>query len=347
MPTERTALLEKVASLISDYRQGEVEPRTPNVVDRWVRQFPGDRQLSILSALAFTLERAYVSREDFKEFLSSLACSDKLSPGCDPSQFWRSANFLDIQLGGNSQRELLAMFDEVLQEEHGFGLAETGSDTGVYIYLDDCIGTGTRVRNDICAWIESSAPSISTLHVITAALYEGSYWIDQKIQEAAQAHNKQATMHKWRLDGFDLENRRTYRNHADVLWPASIPSDPHAQAYAAQLTNAGHAPVLRTAGSPGKKGLYSSDEAKILLEEAFLIRGCQIRAECQNLPERVRPLGYHTLDNLGFGSMFITFRNCPNNTPLALWVQQAEYPALLPRKTNTQAAVARMMQGFF
>jgi hypothetical protein len=347
MSIQRTTLLQQVASTISDYRRGEVEPRTPAVVDRWVRQFPVNQQEAILSALAYTLDKAYVSRDDFKAFLSALASSDKLSAGSDPSQFWRSANLLDIQLGGNSQKDLLAMFDDVLQEQHGFGLSGTGSNNGTYIYLDDCIGTGTRVRNDVCAWIESVAPANSILHIITAALYEGAFWIDQKIQEAASANSKQVTIHKWRLDGFDLENRRSYRNDADVLWPATIPNDPHAEAYAANLTNAGHAPLLRAAGSPGRRGLYSSDEAKLLLEDAFLVRGCQIRAECQNLPERVRPLGYHTLDNFGFGSMFITFRNCPNNTPLALWVQQAEYPALLPRKTNSQAAAARTIRGFF
>ena len=50
----------------------------------------------------------------------------------------------------------------------------------------------------------------------------------------------------------------------------------------------------------------------------------------------MRPLGYHNLRTLGFGSMFITYRNCPNNCPLALWVEQDAYPSLFPRKANTK-----------
>ena len=48
-----------------------------------------------------------------------------------------------------------------------------------------------------------------------------------------------------------------------------------------------------------------------------------------------------TLETLGFGSLIVTYRNCPNNAPLALWVDAPWYP-LFPRTTNTQTAVRRM-----
>ena len=34
--------------------------------------------------------------------------------------------------------------------------------------------------------------------------------------------------------------------------------------------------------------------------------------------------------------MFVTYRNCPNNCPLALWIEQDDFPALFPRKTNAE-----------
>lgn len=347
MSKSRIDLLVEVAGVIADYRQGEIASRTPDVVDQWVKQFPANWQEPILDAIANTLKQSYVSRSKFKIFLSSLATTDKLSPGTAPPVYWRSVNFLNIQQGGNSQRDILAMFNEVLQETHGFSLLDTGSNGGDFIYLDDCVATGTRVRNDVCAWVESTAPQHIRLHIISPALYRGAYWVDDRIKEAARNSGKAITIEKWRLDRFDLENRRNYRNTSDVLWPTALPDDAHTQAYAAQLVASGHPAILRTSGNSGAHGLYASDAQKILLEHAFLMRGCQIRSECGNLPERARPLGYHNFDCLGFGSMVITYRNCPNNTPLVFWVQQGQYPALFPRKTNTQVKDEQFFKGFF
>lgn len=54
---------------------------------------------------------------------------------------------------------------------------------------------------------------------------------------------------------------------------------------------------------------------------------------CPYLNEYQRPLGNMVLETLGFGSMLVTFRNCPNNSPLALWAGDPWYP-LFPRKVN-------------
>ena len=59
----------------------------------------------------------------------------------------------------------------------------------------------------------------------------------------------------------------------------------------------------------------------------------RIRKMCPYLNENQRPLGNMVLKSLGFGSMIVTFRNCPNNTPLAFWAGDPWYP-LFPRKVN-------------
>jgi hypothetical protein len=338
MPT-RAELLQSVANRIADYRAGERLPsRTPDIVDQWVQQFHADTQLPLLEGLDYVFERTYISRESFKNFLRGLANTRKLDPNSQPQDYWRRVNILNIQRGGNSQRDLLGMFGEVLQETHGFTVADTGSDGGDFIYLDDCVGTGNRVRNDLCHWIENQTPNRIKLHIITPILYAGSWWIDQKINETAAASGKTISITKWRLDQFAMENRRAYRNSSDVLWPTAIPDHPAVRAYAQELQAKGHPPELRAPGVPSRSRLFRDDAQRILLEQAFLTRGCQIRQECTNLPDSARPLGYHNLDCFGFGNMFITFRNCPNNCPLALWVQQQDFPSLLPRRTNTQTA---------
>jgi len=49
------------------------------------------------------------------------------------------------------------------------------------------------------------------------------------------------------------------------------------------------------------------------------LTGVKILDMCASPDKDLHPLGYSKLVGLGFGSMIVTFRNCPNNCPLALW----------------------------
>ena len=54
------------------------------------------------------------------------------------------------------------------------------------------------------------------------------------------------------------------------------------------------------------------------MESELLIAGVSIRDLSQNPKDILPPLAFGPF-GLGFGSMLVTFRNCPNNCPLALW----------------------------
>ena len=331
---QKSELLQTLATYIADYREGEIEPRTPDVIESWLCQFPSHMHVQLLIAMIHVFSKAYLSREKFYDFLATLASTNKLSPEHSPSEAWRRVNFLNIQGGGNSQGEVLSMFDDVLRDLHGFGLCDTGATDGHFVYLDDCIGTGNRVRIDVCNWLEGDSPMQVQLHIVTPIYYTGAWWIDSRIQDVAKANSKTVSLRKWSLEGFRMENRKRYRSQSDVLWPISIPNERSVHDYAELLNARGHPAVTRAPQIGGTSGVFADETSRQLLEEAFLVRGCQIRQENPNLPTNMRPLGYSNLDSFGFGSMFLTFRNCPNNCPLALWVEQSEYPALFPRKTN-------------
>ncbi|MCD6327177.1 hypothetical protein J7M28_06455 [bacterium] len=334
--SNRKELLGTIAKIISDYREGDIPPRAPELIEHWLQQFPASIQDDLLEACVHVFKKTYISLTSFRSFLTGLAVSDKLYPGCEPSDYWLEANLLDIQQGGNSQKEILEIFDEILQDEHGFGLADTGSGDGDFVYIDDCMGTGNRVKHDICSWLDQDTPRQITLKVVTPILYAGSWWIDEWIKQKATENGKTITIEKYYLDDSYLENRKGYRNNSDVLWPTEIPDDGCVRAYCDLLSERGYPHEVRARGNPGAAEIFRDDSQKILLEQAFLVRGCQIRRENPNLPEVARPLGYNKLHSLGFGSMFVMYRNCPNNCPLVFWVEQDEYPALFPRKTNTQ-----------
>ena len=55
-------------------------------------------------------------------------------------------------------------------------------------------------------------------------------------------------------------------------------------------------------------------------------RGLKIRSFYRNPQAVLRPLGYHCLKDLGFGATVVTYRNCPNNCPLAWWWDSAAIP---------------------
>ncbi len=335
---ERQTLLESIAQTTADYRKGEVNAPTPAHVERWIEQFDPAVQLPMLREIDHVLKSTYFSLERVTSFLRCLVGTEKLI-GNDPCAFWRGVNFLDIQGGGNSQTEMLELFNAVLQEKCGFGIEQCGDGGSVFVYLDDAIFTGNRVRRDLEAWIKDKALNKAVLHIVSIALHSGAqYYAGRYITKAANASAKKIDVTWWRA--IELEDRKTYSDSADVLRPTTIPNDPAVRAYVEAME---YAPTLRRPGSVGAKTLFSCETGKSLLEQEFLKAGARIRQLCPNLGATQRPLGHMTLDTLGFGSLIVTFRNCPNNAPLALWVGDPWYP-LFPRTTNSQTAITRLFE---
>lgn len=326
---ERSNLLSSIATTIADYRKGDLKPPTPSHVEQWVTQFDAKVQLPILREMDHVLKKTYFSRDRTTKLMEDLFQAEKLV-GDDPCIFWNGIEFLDIQGGGASQKEILALFSKVLEKECGFTVADCGNDPHAYVYLDDAIFTGNRVRRDLEDWITKDAPFEAKVHVITIALHSGGqYYAEGKIKKAAEKAEKKVKFTWWWET--KLEDRKSHTDESDVLRPISIPEDAAVQAYVAAMT---YQPRLRTAGRVGGNRIFSDDAGRQLLEQEFLKAGIRIREMCPNLKIYQRPLGNSVLETLGFGSLIVTFRNCPNNAPLALWVGDPWYP-LFPRMTNT------------
>ena len=338
--SNRNKLLESIAETIADYREGEVQRPTPEHVDRWVKQFDREVQKPMLDELDHVLKHTYFTKGTVKDFLAALVNNKKLT-GDDPCSFWEDVEFLRIQGGGNSQREMLMMFDGILDDECGVKTEDCGETPAAYLYLDDAIFTGNRVRTDLGSWIGSDAPDDVKVHVVTIALHRGGqYFASTKIKESVKGAEKKIDVTWWR--SIEIEDRKRYIYSSDVLRPTCIPDDDEVQAYASGLK---YPAVLRTPGNVGAIGIFSGEEGRHLLEQEFLKAGVKIRSMCPNLNVYQRPLGNMLLETLGFGSLLVTFRNCPNNCPLALWAGDPWYP-LFPRSTNSDAFMKRLMESF-
>jgi hypothetical protein len=310
--TERADLVQSIAETVADYRDGELPRPTGAHVDRWVRQFPHDAQVPILREFDHVLKQTYFSRGAIKEFLEALVTAEKIV-GPTPNVFWKGASLLDIQQNGRSQADMLELFDLALSSSCGLTASECTGTEPRFIYLDDVMFSGSRIGNDLTAWLTSEAPSDADVHVIVAAAHTlGEYLCKKRLKEAAEVAGKDIRFHFWATRWF--ESRKARRDESDLLWPTEIPNDPMVKAYVALPTKFPFEP--RSPGGPS--GIFSSEDGRQVLEREFLIAGARIRAAYSNPSANLRPLGFSPF-GVGFGSLVVTYRNCPNNAPLALW----------------------------
>lgn len=338
----RAERLAALAEIIADYREGEIPRPDAGHVDRWVSQFPKDVQDPLLEELTHVFRKTYYSAARVRKFLEGLVKENKLA-GTDPCAFWATATFLDIQCGGQSQKAMLRSFDEVLNSTCRLRVAECGKAGGLFIYLDDVLFSGSRAGNDLEPWIRNHAPPVATVHVVNIAIHNlGDFQVTKRLKALAAECGKKIEFRFWRE--YCVENRLWYRNESEVLWPAVVPPDQIVTDY---LAGDHRFPFQARSVGPKVYGPFSTEAGRQLLESQFLLSGLAIRGFCVNPSEVMRPLGFGPF-GVGFGTLISTYRNCPNNAPLALWWGGptaakghpfSKWYPLLPRKTYQQQGV--------
>ncbi len=336
---ERIRLLVSITNTIKDYREGEIAPPTPEHVDRWIGQFDNTVQVPLLHELDYVLQNTYFSKSYVSRFFENLIDHEKLV-GDTPRDFWQNATILDIQQRGHSQTEIRELFGQALKRKYGLNIDECGSKGGIFVYLDDALFTGNRIGIDLSNWI-ANGPDKATLYIIVIASHRYGEWkcsvsLGRAIREA-----RKEIGFRFRPD-IRLENRISYRNSSEVLWPTALPDDTDLQNYVQSETRYPFEP--RQPGGRSSKNIFSSENGRQLLEKELLLAGVRIRSFCRDPSPWLRPLGFGSF-NIGFGSTIVTYRNCPNNCPLALWWGDPTKPSnhplskwypLLPRKTHSQ-----------
>jgi len=321
--------LKALASLIADHRAGEVARPTAEHVARWVNQFDADEQEPLLDELLRVWPAFDLKRDVFEDFLRKKLVDPALV-GSDPAAFWARANVLDIQLRGGSQRAMRELLAPLLLQATGLSLNLCGGGDR-FVYLDDILFTGDRIERDLVAWLPNAPPGAHVDIVIFAAHSYGRYQLEEKLKELSRTAGEAITF--MLRPEHVLENRRSYRDDADVLWPASLPEG--ADRFTAGAT--GFVPRV-----PGRtSALFPSEPRRHVLEQALLKAGLKIVGFSRDPAPMVRPLGYGPF-GVGFGSLLLTYRNCPNNAPLAFWWGDPTKPSwhpfskwypLVPRKS--------------
>ena len=335
-------LLASIAETISDYRSGEIPIPTPEHVERWVQQFPAEAQDPILEEVDHILKRTYFSEKRIRQFLDGLAQNEKLV-GDSPREFWERVDPLRIQVRGTSQGDMTTKLSQVVHERYGVHLGSGATPPKTYIYLDDVLFTGNTALGDLGPWISSLPNEETFLHMVFVAVHGyAEYRVDKNLKELIRDSGKPITFRIWR--SLVIEDRKYCTDKSEVLRPTRTNGDPGVESFAAGLAAAGFPPVLRPQGAMPDRPFFCSAESRDILEWELLRAGSKILHRCANPKPAMRPLGFSTLRILGFGATVVTYRNCPNNAPLALWwgnpnepegTPLAWYP-LLPRRSNPQ-----------
>jgi hypothetical protein len=322
---EREQLLQSICTTVADYRADDLPAPDTAHVERWVEQFPEPSQDLILQEMGHVLSNSYWSRAAQTDFLRSVLNLSK-KPA---AEFWNSVGILSLQTRGISQARLLAEFGTLMQDECGYSLADCQSpEGGVFVYLDDVLFTGSRVGGDLARWIREDAPRKARLYVVVQVNHAlGEYEVQRRLSQVASEAAKDIHI-EFRQTRM-LENRKWYRQTSDVLWPAQLPENGPVADYLAQEHRFPFEP--RTPG--GASSTFATEKGRSALEAAFLEAGVTIRDSIAAPEDFWRPLGFGRY-GLGFGSLTVTHRNCPNNAPLALWWGLGGWYPLFDRVTN-------------
>lgn len=324
----RKALIAQLISIAADYRIGSGITFNENHVTNWLSQFPEHAQDDLLRELNFVLSKTYLKKTQLQNFIETRIIHPHTKPTMNTGVFSNST-LLEIQGAGNSQRDCNSIFKTLLHRNAGIDISTNNLNAKNQIYIDDVIYSGQRMRTDISKWIEKSAPQQCNLYIMAHSIHRLALWystnyIEQKIKES-----KKIITLRW-IHNELIEDRLALTNSSDVLRPVAGDNGQTVNDYIRSMTKP---PTYRSPGSVGGRGFFSSDSGRQLLENEFLKAGAHIRKICPYFKVQHRPLGYMSLESLGFGTMIVTYRNCPNNSPLALWAGHPWYP-LFPRANN-------------
>lgn len=339
---ERQRLCESVANTISTYRQGEIEQRTAAHVDRWVSQFTPENQLDFLREFDYVIKQTFITKDVLTEWFKRAIHHPSILNGKTAQVYWRSAHFLNLQKQGESQKELVDLFLKTAEHEVGETVLSGGNSEGDFFYLDDGIFSARKAIQDLSNWIKYEAPKKCRLYVLTAVKHTfGLYLLETEIKKTIVECGKTIGYTLAGAKGFNFENQKCYSHRSQVLWPSRLPDSEDFQDYkrTRQLNNF----FARRAGNQVLP--FSSEAGRCLLEQEFLIAGAKIVNACVSPKKSMKPLGFGPFE-VGFGSLVATYRNCPNNCPLAMWWGNADscnkamsWIPLLPRKTYAESGL--------
>lgn len=299
-------------------------------VSRWLEQFDAPKRDDFAKAFANVISKSYISKNTVQQASNSLLNSNAVTNG--DSNFFCNASFLDIQQNGQSQKRFL--YDFIIPQANILSIPHDINDLtkNKFLYFDDVLFSGGRVSDDLELWIATTAPQACEIICVFIYTYSyGVYNVERRLKKAISASGKNISFRFCNIK--PLNNKRTFPGITDVLHPKEVPLE--ASDFYDEMQANSRFQILRGYMQPASSVFFADESERSLIEEQFVIAGIRI---LNQLTERKnwKPLGLEGFPSFGFGSTVVTYRNCPNISPLALWWGEQDSPSiwypLVPRK---------------
>jgi len=355
-------LIAEVFELIKDYRADELLPQvrmSKTRIKRWIEQFDEDDRSFMLTELKKIFGELYCSKAHVKKFLKKVV--DRLTKDLgykSAHDFLKMTIFLDLQSRRKSQKVMLKLLSELLAESYEFNIQECGTvQKKHFIYIDDILCTGNTLIRDIEDWSgKPYSPGKTNLEAIkdkTSELIFAYIFIHKK------NYDKKVIEMRHKIDSSISANHKMYRlksiqndeKRADSILDIILPvetDDEQVSDYKAKIIaevdeytkkygKNSSEEFFRKTGRPTKETLFTSPENRNRFETILLKKGIEILDRTKTKKKNMRALGYclPSQKSFGFGTLCLTWRNIPNNTPLVFWYAAGEfYPLFVKNQTN-------------
>ncbi|WP_339251797.1 hypothetical protein NSQ43_15930 [Sporosarcina sp. FSL W8-0480] len=308
------SLVKELVEIAQDYENCTFDEAH---VTKWLSQFPERYHEVIMREFVYIIGKIYVSKSQMINYVDSIIKSDKIFSDNSKDHY-----FLNIQDTGTSQIDLLHILKDIIGDDSDFNIIESDEVAeGSYVYIDDVFYTGNRLKRDIERWVEQvdDITKVKKLDVIYYIVHTKNYSYIKEELKKILPYTEISIWYKKALSN-NIKKLETY--------DAYLPSDKYkftseATKYISEIDNERsekqkqYIKLIRPDGLINNSKYFQSQEDRKLLEHLFFESGVKISELVAN--KSFKAMGYDYGLSLGFGSIVITYRNAPNNSPLVLW----------------------------
>lgn len=336
-------LADEIAEILQDYHAYNDFDFNSDHVLKWVSQFnKGDQQFILEEFLHLLKQGIYISQADGRRLLidsiNGLAKYYKMSP----KDFICNTRILALQKDGKSQSILIKILIEEVQSIYGLNESDWGSASDkYYLYVDDVIASGNSVFSDIGGtwdkdlkkytggWLEEVNEDgesnfdkiVSKKRVLIVSTFCNHNWQTIDFRLKMRFHENDAIMKKIRYwYNYEIENHRGFPNQRyNFAFP--IESKEGTDYFNTLNTTGKEVRAFRKEALPQKETFFSNAENRNRFENIILCKGIELLAKANQLQINHRPLGVTSPSHrtMGTGTLFFTWRNISNTTPIVFW----------------------------
>lgn len=331
-----------ICDILHDYHNYKGFEFTVDHVIKWANQFDeGDRAFVLEEFLHLLKNGIYISEEDCKAILLQLIIDLAGRYKVSLKTFLTNTQFLRTQKEGKSQDILLDILNDGLKEHYGLEILEFENPPKVAVYLDDVIGTGGTAFRELLAWLKETNQDGETnytkvvekrIKLIVVSLCKHSWVnIDWKLRcelKSGDILEKISYITHYSVQS----NPKGYNQIFNLAYP-HIDQSEDVKDYLNSLDasfDGEHA--FRKDGTPSVEKFYSSPDNRTRFENIILKKGIELLGKASTLLPSQRPLGMTPprKKTFGTGTLFFTWRNISNTTPIVFWWDGGGWTHLFP-----------------